>query len=199
MGGTLKSGALIPTGSIAVTLNGVTQNATIDASGNFASSFVTGALTSASSPYTINYLYAGDTNFSNTSDSSKTLVVNKLTATVTLSNLNQTYDGTAKSVITTSNPAGVSVVVTYNGSATVPIAAGSYAVVARINNASYSGNASGTLTISKVSPVFSNLRAPAINPGTAPTNLGGTLKSGSLIPTGSVTITLNGVTQNACA
>src|SRR5207245_11358337 len=42
-------------------------------------------------------------------------------ATITLSNLTQTYDGSPKPVTATTSPAGLSgVSITYNGSATVP-------------------------------------------------------------------------------
>ena len=63
LGGTLKAGALVPTGSVSITLNGVTQAAGITAAGTFSSSFATGALTVATSPYTITYSYPGDANF----------------------------------------------------------------------------------------------------------------------------------------
>src|SRR6266702_395 len=70
-------------------------------------------------------------------------------ATITLSNLAQTYDGLPKPVTATTSPAGLSgVSITYNGSATVPTNAGSYSVVASLNNANYTApNASDTLTI----------------------------------------------------
>jgi N-acetylneuraminic acid mutarotase len=77
-----------------------------------------------------------------------TLVVNKAAARVTLGGLNQTYDGTAKTVTVTTSPAGLAVTVTYNGSTTAPINAGSYAVIATINDPGYQGSASGTLVIS---------------------------------------------------
>ncbi len=70
-------------------------------------------------------------------------------ATVTLGNLTQTYDGQPKAVTVTTDPAGLKVEVTYNGSAAPPVNAGSYAVVATINEANYQGSASGTLTINK--------------------------------------------------
>ena len=197
LGGTLKFGSLIPSGSVSITLNGVTQSAVLDGSGNFTSSFVTSALTTGGSPYSIGYVYAGDTNFVNVSDNTKSFTVNKIAATITLSNLNQTYDGTAKSVTVTTNPTGLSYSLTYNGSGTAPAAAGTYSLVATITNANYSGSTSGSLVIAKVTPAFSNLSAPSINSGVTPTSLGGTLKSGSLIPSGSVSITLNGVTQSA--
>src|SRR5439155_1174995 len=75
----------------------------------------------------------------------------KAAATLTLSNLTQTYNGSPKSATATTSPAGLSgVSITYDGSATAPTNAGSYAVVASLNNANYTAsNATGTLTISK--------------------------------------------------
>ena len=70
-------------------------------------------------------------------------------AVVTLENLNQNYDGTAKSVMVTTSPPGLTVSVTYNGSATVPTNAGSYSVIATVTDPNYTGSASGTLAIDK--------------------------------------------------
>jgi hypothetical protein len=76
LSGTLKSGSLIPSGSVSITLNGATQSAAITATGAFSSSFATGALTTTGSPYTITYSYTGDTNFTAAGpDTSKTLTV----------------------------------------------------------------------------------------------------------------------------
>ncbi|MBV5349830.1 hypothetical protein JZU71_01330, partial [bacterium] len=74
--------------------------------------------------------------------------VTSAAATVTLGSLAQTYDGMPKSATATTTPPGLSVSVTYDGFATVPIDAGSYAVVAMITDPSYSGSANGTLVIS---------------------------------------------------
>jgi hypothetical protein len=64
LGGMLKAGSLVPSGIVSITLNGVTQTVPITTTtGAFSSSFVTGALTVAGSPYTITYNYAGDLNF----------------------------------------------------------------------------------------------------------------------------------------
>jgi len=64
LGGTLNAGSLIPSGSVSITLNGLTQTAAITAeTGAFSASFATGALTTGASPYTITYSYAGDANF----------------------------------------------------------------------------------------------------------------------------------------
>jgi hypothetical protein len=72
LSGKLSFGSLIPTGSVAITLNSVTQNAAIQSGGNFSSSFATGSLAPAA--YTIAYSYAGDGNF-NSASGSGTLTV----------------------------------------------------------------------------------------------------------------------------
>lgn len=71
----------------------------------------------------------------------------KLTAAVTLSNLSQLYDGTPKAVSVNVDPSGLTVDVTYNGSPIVPTNAGTYAVVATVNDPNYQGSANGNLTI----------------------------------------------------
>ena len=80
-----------------------------------------------------------------------TLVIAKATATVNLGSLNQTYDGTPKPATATTDPVGLTVTFTYNGEATAPTAANSYAVVATVVNANYEGIDSGTLVIGKAS------------------------------------------------
>jgi hypothetical protein len=74
----------------------------------------------------------------------------KGTATITLGNLSQGYDGTAKFATATTNPGGLSVVITYsqNGQpVTSPTEIGSYDVAAVINDNNYQGSATGTLLI----------------------------------------------------
>jgi pectin methylesterase-like acyl-CoA thioesterase len=78
----------------------------------------------------------------------------KLTAAVTLSNLNQTFTGSPITPTVTTDPAGLNVNVTYNGSPTPPSALGSYSVVATIDDPTYQGSATGTLVIS---PVFASV------------------------------------------
>jgi hypothetical protein len=68
-------------------------------------------------------------------------------AQVTLGNLAQTFDGTPKSVSVTTVPAGLSVAVTYDGSATAPTNAGVYAVTATVTDPSFTGQANGNLVI----------------------------------------------------
>lgn len=81
----------------------------------------------------------------NSPEASGTLV--PMAATVTLGNLNQPHDGTPKPVTVTTEPAGLAVEITYNGSAAVPGEPGSHAVIATISNPAYAGSASGTLVI----------------------------------------------------
>jgi hypothetical protein len=68
-------------------------------------------------------------------------------AIITLGDLNQTYDGTSKSVTATTVP-GLSVNITYNGSSVPPTEAGTYSVIAAISAPGYQA-ASGTLVIAR--------------------------------------------------
>ncbi|MBK1876514.1 MBG domain-containing protein [Pelagicoccus mobilis] len=90
---------------------------------------------------------------------SGTLVISKAAASVTLSDLSQDYDGTAKSATVTTNPSSLTVAVTYDGSSDVPSAVGSYAVMATVVDSNYTGSASGTLVIGKATATvtFSDL------------------------------------------
>src|SRR5207247_1013092 len=132
----------------------------------------------------------------NADDATGTLTINQAPATLTLSNLTQTYDGTAKSVTATTNPAGVNISITYNGSTTAPTNVGSYAVVAALNNANYTAaDATGTLTINKATATltFSNLTQTyngspeSVTATTSPAGLSGvsiTYNGSSTAPTG---------------
>lgn len=74
----------------------------------------------------------------------------KLSAAVNLTNLSQNYTSSPVTPTVTTFPAGLNVDVTYNGSPTPPTAIGSYTVVATVNDATYQGSATGTLTINQV-------------------------------------------------
>jgi len=89
----------------------------------------------------------GDANREPAAPVTQTLTVAKAAATVSLGNLNQTYDGEPKPVSVTTTPAGLVVDITYDNSPTVPVEIGSYAVSAAINEANYAGSATGTLLI----------------------------------------------------
>jgi hypothetical protein len=76
-----------------------------------------------------------------------TLVVNQAITVVTLSNLSAVYDGSSKNVTPTTDPAVRTVRITYDGSVTAPINAGSYAVEATVDDPNYMGSTTGTLVI----------------------------------------------------
>jgi polygalacturonase len=75
-------------------------------------------------------------------------------ASVSVGNLNPTYDGTAKAPTITTSPAGLSVDVRYAAGA-APTAVGSYGFVATITDPNYVGAATGTLVIAPATPVIS--------------------------------------------
>jgi hypothetical protein len=82
-----------------------------------------------------------------------TLVIQKGTASITLSNLEQTYDGSPKSVTAATSPQGLAgLSVTYNEVTAAPTDAGSYAVAAAISDPNYQAPPAGaTLVIDKAS------------------------------------------------
>ena len=87
-------------------------------------------------------LYVGGT--------SATFTIAPLPATVALSNLTLAYNGSPQSVTATTNPPGLSTLITYKGSSAAPTGAGSYAVVAAINDGNHTGAVSGNLVIRSI-------------------------------------------------
>ncbi|UXX80827.1 Ig-like domain-containing protein [Reichenbachiella carrageenanivorans] len=77
------------------------------------------------------------------------LTVEKATATISLAELIHEADGTAKLPTVATDPADLNVSVTYDGVAEAPTAAGSYEVVATINESNYQGSVTGTLVINE--------------------------------------------------
>ena len=108
---------------------------------------------------TITASQAGDSNYNAASDVARSFNIAKASASVVLSNLSQTYDGTPKSATATTTPGGLNVVISYaptsqalrkkNTAALNPINAGSYTVTATIDDPNYEGSASDTLVIAK--------------------------------------------------
>lgn len=86
--------------------------------------------------------------------SAATLTVNSTAAAISLSDLNFVYDGSPKSPTVTTDPVGLAVQLTYNGSSTTPTDAGSYTVSATFTDPNYSGSATGTLMIAQATPVL---------------------------------------------
>jgi rhamnogalacturonan endolyase len=154
-------------------------------------------LTSAGS-VTLRAEQGGNANYLAAPSVDVTLNVAKGAATVTLTNLTQAYDGTPKTPTVTTNPAGLTVDVTYNGSPTAPTLPGSYAVVATIDDPSYTGSANATFVITITALIN---HAPVLNgdiDGSAqmllPENvtLNSAMVSGDLLVPGTPTVRLNG-------
>jgi uncharacterized repeat protein (TIGR01451 family) len=99
--------------------------------------------------YQFSAAYSGDAVYA-PSNATLTVTVGKANATVTLSGLSYGWDGTQKPATVTTNPAGLTVSVTYNGSSTAPSDAGSYSVNATVNDSNYTGATAGTLVITPV-------------------------------------------------
>jgi len=70
-------------------------------------------------------------------------------SSVDLGGLTLTYDGTPRSVVVETDPPGLAVAVTYNGSATPPTDAGNYTVQANVTETGYAGSASGILSVAR--------------------------------------------------
>jgi hypothetical protein len=130
-------------------------------------------ITSGTGTCSITATMAGNSNYTAVTSASQAVTVGKATATVTLSNLTHTFNGSAKSATAMTTPAGLNVVtlVYKQGVTTVaaPTQAGAYSVEATLSNMNYelaaaSNPTTGTLTINKAagSVTVSNIPSAAI-------------------------------------
>ncbi|MDR2408169.1 MAG: MBG domain-containing protein [Bacteroidales bacterium] len=91
-------------------------------------------------------IYIAENNYVEYTDSC-ILIIEKANGNVHLSDLSHIYDGTPKVATATTNPAGLQVEITYNGTTTLPSAIGKYEVIATIVDTNYTGSAKDTLLI----------------------------------------------------
>jgi len=124
---TLSGGAASPAGTFAFTTPATAPNA-------------------GTAPQSVTFTPTDSSNY-DTAAGNVSVTVAQAAATVTLGDLTQTYDGTPKSASATTDPLGLSVALTYDGSATAPTNVGDYGVVATVMNPNYQGAANGTLSI----------------------------------------------------
>jgi hypothetical protein len=112
--------------------------------------------------------YPGDANHEGSNDS-RSITITKATATIALGDLLQTYNGAPRVATATTNPNNLDgLTVTYDGSTTAPTGAGSYPVVASLNNQNYQAdNATGTLEVGKATPTVEWSNPAGIVYGTA--------------------------------
>ena len=84
-------------------------------------------------------------------------------ATVTLSGLTKTYTGSAQTPTTTVSPSGLTLQLTYTGTAaslSAPVTAGSYGVTASVVDNNYYGSTTGVITISKAAQTITFASIP---------------------------------------
>lgn len=171
--------ATAATGTIAFQTNSVALSTNSVAAGS-----ATSATALVTPPYTVTAIYSGDNTYIG---STNTLTVNNATATVTLQNLNQTYDGTAKTVAATTAPAGLTVALTYGGSSDAPTNAGNYEVIGTVVDALYVGSATNNLVIAKAAATVTLENLNQTYDGTA------RIVTATTVPNGlSVTFTYDG-------
>ena len=203
-----KASATVALGSLSQTYDGAAKaaTATTTPTGLTVSFTYNGSATipTAAGSYTV----VGTINDANYQGSAtSTLVIDKASAAVTLGSLSQTYDGAAKAATATTTPTGLTVSFTYNGSATIPTAAGSYTVVGTINDANYQGSATSTLVIDKASAAVTlgslsqtyDGAAKAATATTTPTGLtvSFTYNGSATVPTSAGSYTLVGTISDA--
>ncbi len=120
--------------------------------------------------HTIAASYSGDSNYLSASAVPLQIVVastSHAAASLVLSNLSATFDGTPHAVGVLTTPAGLASTVTYNGVTSPPTLAGTYAVVATVSSGTYSGTVAGTLRIARATPVLTWPSPASVLYGTA--------------------------------
>jgi len=132
--------ATATTGTLTFQTNSVQLSANVVAAGT-----ATSGTAILLPPYTVTAIYSGDSTYIG---STNTVTVNSTTATVTLGNLSQTYDGTARQATATVTPSGLAVALTYNGSANAPTNPGTYQVIGTVVDNDYQGSATNNLVVS---------------------------------------------------
>jgi hypothetical protein len=92
----------------------------------------------------------GNGNYAPAADVANAFAISQPGATITLSNLTQVYDGTAKSVTVTTSPSDLATVTTYDGGLTLPTHAGSYAVVVSLDDPAFAATpVTGTFVVQR--------------------------------------------------
>ncbi|GAB4008418.1 YDG domain-containing protein [Nocardioides ultimimeridianus] len=125
---------------------------TFAAGGNCTMTGSTVQLTGAGS-CTITASQAGNGDYDAATDVVHTFAINKAGATLDVSDLEQTYDGNAHAITTSTTPDGLTVEVTYSQNGTdvaAPTNAGTYDFTATVVDANYSGSVTGQLTIDRL-------------------------------------------------
>lgn len=200
----------VPTGSVSITVDNVTQAAAIHSDGTFSSSFSTSSLKAGS--HTVVCNYNGANSYKNTTKNSS-LLINKAAPAISWSNPADITFGTALSTTQLNASAscsvagsmmGVAGTFTYsNPSGTILNKGDAQTLTVTFTPDDKDDYQTATATIKinvkQASTWFGSFSVPSITYGATSDTIGGTIGStpGGLIPTGSVSVTVDNVTQTA--
>jgi uncharacterized repeat protein (TIGR01451 family) len=147
LGGVVGNGTqFAPSGEkVSITINGVTQTATIGSNGAFSLQFPTAGIPSSTTPYPITYSYAGDSLLSSATNSSTTLTV-------------------------VSPPPGVNLTATLQ-SATID-GSGNYAFTVRVTNNGGTAAVAATIKTAVLTTLIGTTRVTTASTTLLPVNLG---------------------------
>jgi Bacterial Ig-like domain (group 3)/Concanavalin A-like lectin/glucanases superfamily len=208
---------------VTVNIGSETEQTTIGWLGNFSLDFPTATIPPGN--YAINYKYSGDAIFSAVTDLSTTLLVQAVpTKTALVSSPSSTTSilyGTPlifTATVSADNVVPAGTVTFYNGTtaigpvellssgvasfATSSLAVGNYSIQAGYSGGTnYAASASTVIpvTITALTPAFTNLTSSTIGYGTSSLALGGYISAGGFIPSGSVTIGIGSTNVQASA
>ena len=173
--GTLADGSLVPRGeTIAVTVNGIRQSATINSNGSFSTIFNTSSLPVSGSPYTVSCTYTSDGNFT-AANAMPTLTVTQATPTITWNDPDPIVSGTALGATQLDATASVPGTFTYTPSAGTVLTAGSGHTLSvsftPTDNTDYTtATATATLDVGKATPSITWANLASITYGAALTS-----------------------------
>ncbi|MFN6945866.1 MAG: BspA family leucine-rich repeat surface protein [Cytophagaceae bacterium] len=104
---------------------------------------------------TITASQEGNDHYTAATSVEQVLTINKATAEVAITDLEQETDSSAKEPTITTIPGGLNYTITYDGSIEAPSEIGSYDVVVIINEANYEGTATATFVLTNVLGIIS--------------------------------------------
>ncbi len=104
---------------------------------------------------------AGNSAYEAASPVDRTIAVSKQVAGIGTSGLNKIYNGGRHTISTATSPAGLNLLVSYNGQALGPIEAGTYQVGLTISDANYTGNSTAILVIEKANQTITPPNIPS--------------------------------------